>query len=352
MGNDVSKKTMNEDFTRISNYINERLSDFFGPIDGFKYSNSKSVPSLEKYDDPTYRVLPKEKMDAIKEERQVCANLVLTYTDALNGMLSDSNFKNKVIQFVNNMKINPDRLSKLSVRLLKSRDNDSICNDVINYYFLKYRIFRLINDYDPYQKEFEFITQSLEKNSPKYSQLDNNKQEYGYKKFNQLINARDQYQKTVIKYMELLSNDELTYPELEELYARLNSDKSTAVYCQAVYNICDDVENFSNAKDIKNFNFRDLSYDYEICRNINLTNVKKFSPCSKLKKAAATDEKKKSLGIGRGGGLFGGLGSKKYKSKDKLKSRESPFKATGARDKTPVKKLEYADILKRIQNKS
>jgi hypothetical protein len=345
MGNDVSKKSMNEDFTRISNYINERLSDFFGPIDGFKYSNSKSVPSLEKYDDPTYRVLPKDKMDALKEERQVCANLVLTYTDALNGMLSDSDFKNKVVQFVNNMKINPDRLSKLSVRLLKSRDNETICNDVINYYFLKYRIYRLINDYDPYQKEFEFITQTLEKNSAKYSQLDKNKQEYGYRKFNQLVKARDEYQNSVLKYLELLANDELTYPELEKLYARLASDKSTAVYCQAVYNICDDVENFSNSKDIKNFNFRDLSYDYEICRNINLTNVKKFSPCTKLKKAVATEDKKKSLGLGRG------LGSKRNKSKEKLKSRESPFKATGARDKTPVKKLDFGDILKRIQNK-
>lgn len=336
MGNDVSKKSMNEDFTRISNYINERLSDFFGPIDGFKYANSKSVPSLDKYDDPSYRVLPKDKMDALKEERQVCANLVLTYTDALNGMLANSGFKNKVVQFVNNMKINPARLGRLSVRLLKSRDNESICDDVINYYFLKYRVYRLINDYDPYQKEFEFITQTLDKNYAKYSQLDNKKQEFGYRKIQQLVEARDEYQKSLLKYLELLANDELTYPELENLYGRVSRDESTAMYCQTVYNICDDVENLNNLKDIKNFNFRDLSYDYEICRNINLTNVKKFSPCTKMKKADKPSP--------RFGGLLGdGLGSNQ--SNTPLLKIGGSKNSSG--DKTPPQKLDLKNLLKK-----
>jgi predicted transcriptional regulator len=295
MGNDISKasiKSMQEDFTNKSNYINERLSDFFGPIDGFKYSNSKEVPSLEKYDDPTYRVLSKEKMDAIKEERQVCANLVLSYKDALDGMLQDATFRSKVNQFVNNMKINPDRLNPVSVRLLKSRDNESICNDVLNYYFLKYRVFRLIKDFDPYQKEFEFINSGLEKNKGKYTNLDPQKQEIGKQKYDQLINAKNEHHSFVSRYIDELMNDDLTYPDLEELYAKLNNNKSTARYCQAVYNICDDVETLNNTKDVKNFNFRDLSYDYEICRNVNLSNVNKFSPCTKLKRGTKEETKK------------------------------------------------------------
>lgn len=344
MGSDISKqsiKTMKESFTQKSNYINQRLSDFFGPIEGFKYENSKQVPSLEKYDDPTYRVLSKENMDKLKEERQVCSNLVLTYSDALNGLLDDSGFRSKVDQFVANMKINPDRLSKLSVRLLKSRDNESICNDVINYYFLKYRVFRLINDFDPYEKEFQYITKTLESNAQRYSQLDKAKQEFGYRKFNQLVKARNEFQNFVSEYLDRLTQDDLTYPELEDLYSRLNANKATARYCQTVYNICDDVENFSNAKDIQNFNFRDLSYDYEICRNINLSNVKKFSPCKKIKK---TEDKTEKVGGFAG---FGGLGQSRKNSSGRVKNVLGKSRSAQKKSKT-VKPDKKADILKQI----
>lgn len=350
MGSDISKestRSMKESFTAKSNYINQRLSDFFGPIDKFKYENSKEVPSLEKYDDPTYRVLSQENMDKIKEERQVCSNLVLTYKDALDGMLKDPNFRSKVNQFVSNMKIDPDRLGNLSIRLLKSRDNNSICNDVINYYFLKYRVFRLINDYDPYEKEFEFISKSLETNASKYSQLEQGKQEIGYRKFNQLVQARNEYQKFVNTYMDELLNDDLTYPELEDLYSKLTSNKSTARYCQSVYNICDDVENFNQTKDIKNFNFRDLSYDYEICRNINLTNVKKFSPCKKLKKS--DDKTSDKVGAKFNFGKFGEEKNKSYYKKSSTEKKKSKEKRNSSNEKNKTKspKRNYLEELRK-----
>jgi hypothetical protein len=299
MGSDSSKQTrslggpkalsLKESFTKKSNFINQRLSDFFGPIEGFKLS-STSVPSLEKYNDPTFRVLSKENMKRIKEERHVCSNLIISYTDSLNGLLEDSEFRKKVERFVSNMEIRPEKVGKISVRLLKSINNDDICNDVINYYFLKYRVFRLIHDFDPYEKEFEFITNSLQ-NSSKYSQLEDYKQEIGKIKYSQLVKARNEYQMFVSEYINRLNRDDLTYPELEELYSKLISNSSIARYCQATYNICDDVENFLTTKDLKSFNFRDLSYDYEICRNINLSNIRstdstlRWSPCSKFKKS-------------------------------------------------------------------
>jgi hypothetical protein len=184
---------------------------------------------------------------------------------------------------------------------------------VINYYFLKYRVYRLIRDFDPYEKEFEYITKTIEKNASKYSGLNNKIKDTAMKRYKALIDAKNNYHKFASYYIEKLIHDDITYPELESLYRDVIKDKSLSKYCQSIYHICDDVDLLDATKDLKNFNFRDLGMDATVCGNVNLTNYKKIPVCKKVVRTTDTGPAfgKGLGGLGRlGKGLGAGLGGR------------------------------------------
>jgi len=323
MGAQTSKSELITEFNQISNEINQELSDFFGKIDGFTWTNGSKVDSMEKYARGNLDYSPrKSTMDSLKEERQVCQSIVLVYKERLNNLLSNSAYKQNLINFIKKKGIDESKIKDIGI---KSRTfgekNDSICDDVLRYYYLKYRLYRLLKNYDPYGEEYKYIIKSKEALKSKFDNTLPETKKDIMNRISELESARNEYQSFAIKYLKKLTKDP-SYKEMENIWYELTKDnKNLKRYCNKVSNICDNITNFASATDSKNFKIKEESKNKQ-CGQVNLENYKQVSVCKSGRVRSSPKEKKKKeeqedlfekIKRNRLGGLgnrLGGLGNK------------------------------------------
>ena len=312
MGAESSKTELKNELKDISNQINQELSDFFGNIEGFQWSSGGKVDSLEKYAKGNLNLVPsRETIKSIKEERQVCQSIILPYKDRLNGLLKDSKFREKLDSFVKQKGL---KSNKITIRDRKfSQSNDEICDEVIKYYYLKYRLYRLLKNFDPYQAEYEYIIKSIDKIKKSQKKKLTNEDEIN-QRILELQSARKDYQDFVLKYLKKLNNDP-KYSEMESLWYELTKNNTRlAGYCNKISNSCENISNYAFLKNPENFKLTDSSKNKQ-CGQINLENYKQLSLCrggnvKKEEKKKKDDDDDFFGGLAkRKRGLGGGLGA-------------------------------------------
>lgn len=296
MGAQSSKTNLDKQLQEISNQINQELSDFFGTIDGFKWSGGGEVKSLEKFAKGNLDFIPtKSTMKGIKEERQVCQNLIVSYKDRLNNLLNDDKFKKKLENFIQKKGINPNKIQEVGIRVRQfSQDNDEICDDVIKYYYLKYRLFRLLKNFDPYQEEYEYVTKAFRspKIESKFTKLSPETQKEIKERIFALETARYEYKTFALKYLKKLENDP-TYKDMEDLWYELTKDnKKLTQYCNRIVNTCDNITSFVETSNPENFRLLEKSKNKQ-CNQINLENYKQVSVCRSGVKKEVEEKKYK-----------------------------------------------------------
>ena len=281
MGNDISKKdNLDAQFKEKSKYIVQELDNFFGPIEGFKWQGegegeAQSVPSLSTYE----KDLNLENLEKLKEERDVCSHLIGAYKNSLKGMLKDKDFKSNVNDFLKTKKVNPERIS-IDVRIDTAKfdpaTNKTICDKVIRYYFLKYKIYRLLKNLDPYSKNYNDIVNMLQNDQDikdKQLRLSPKKIEAATRGRKKMEDARNKFRNLIMSSMNNILNDELTYPEMKKLEATLQKDKTLSEYCKSIYNVGYNITKLKKTNDLDNFDF-DFDGELEICNKINLNDSK------------------------------------------------------------------------------
>lgn len=299
MGNDISKdntsdKKLEDEFRIKSNYIIQQLDGFFGPIEGGKTTRDKKVEDLEffiksdgKGEAPK---LTKEIKSSIKEERSVCSKLVGTYRKSLKGLLADKDFKLKLNDFVQSKNLNKQNFEfniRVASFLEKEKEEKekgvTICDLVLDYYWLKYVIYRLLRNIDPYEEEYELINKGMSKldglppgEIPKKQKIQK-----------ELYESRNKVRELINKNINQLLSDELTIDEMNAMYKKLVDDSSLLNYAKQINNSCSNIERFKNTKDPREFKIEpDVRTRNLDKKNFNLENYKKSKDdlCTGLKK--------------------------------------------------------------------
>ena len=294
MGAQSSKTNLDKQLQEISNQINQELSDFFGNIDGFKWTGGGDVKSMEKFAKGNLDFVPtRSTIKGIKEERQVCQNLIVSYKDRLKNLMNDDNFKTKLTNFLQKKGINPNKIQEVGIRVRQfSQDNDEICDDVIKYYYLKYRLFRLLKNADPYQEEYEYITKAFRspKIESKFAKLNVDTQNDIKERINELETARYEYKLFALNYLKKLEKDP-SYQDMEDLWYEITKDnKKLSNYCNKIENTCDNMTSFAETSNPENFKLIEKTKNKQ-CGQINLENYKQVSVCKSGVKTTVEEKK-------------------------------------------------------------
>jgi hypothetical protein len=270
--------------------IEEELTKFFRPLDGFKWEFSDgSLKEIKRLPDNLEWDIDKVDFQKIKEERLVCIQLVYIYKKNLKERIKDQDFKNKVEKFVIDKKIDQGEVGKdVYGPFLKEWDlligkngEEGICDDVLKYYYLKYRIISLLKEIrnDPYQKDYiELINQSNWKSI-------NDKERA--KVLNKINNSRNKVRDKINRILiEVEAKDGISYPKLLEIYNSLTG-LNLEEYCT----------DLTNAEELQ-FIVKNYSKDLLNTLNVDFYLNQKVPDCQgkKLKdKRQKYKEKKNSL---------------------------------------------------------
>ena len=299
MGNDISKdntsdKKLEDEFRIKSNYIIQQLDGFFGPIEGGETTRGNKVKDLEFFIESDGKgeapKLTKDIKRSIKEERSVCSKLVGTYRKSLKGLLADKDFKLKLNDFVQSKNLNKQNFEfniRVASFLEKEKEGKekgvTICDLVLDYYWLKYVIYRLLRNIDPYEEEYELINKGMSKldglppgEIPKKQKIQK-----------ELYESRNKVRELINKNINQLLSDELTIDEMNAMYKKLVDDSSLLNYAKQINNSCSNIERFKNTKDPREFKIEpDVRTRNLDKKNFNLENYKKSKDdlCTGLKK--------------------------------------------------------------------
>jgi hypothetical protein len=252
-------KSLEQEFTDRSNYIIQELDSFFGPIDGFtwQFSNdTKVVDGLEKFDTGKYQEAENKDLfyKTIKEERYVCNNIVGIYKKSLKSLLKNKIFRGNAIDFVKTKfgkdyekYFNDPEYFDVKIRNHvynnKDKDTDSyICNTVIDYYFLKYKIYRLIKNIDPYSKDYDQLKKQLEfYDRPQSTDNDKKMIKNIQDKLRQMERKRRKFQESLNETLKSILDDNLNYRELTKVYGSLVDSNELQDYAENLSSVCEDV---------------------------------------------------------------------------------------------------------------
>lgn len=276
MGADISKpNALDTAFTQKSNEILEELEKFFRPLEEFEWvdKDEKSfdpkmkVDALDKYIDENGDI----NMKRLKEERYVCNQLVFIYQKELLKLIGDENLKKGINDFAEKRGI--------YLRDWKFDKNmQNICDQIIDYYTKKYKVYRIINSLiyennskkfvDPFMEDYLSLSESIKKDKSGKNfinaKLKNFNEQIG-KDSVKLGEAREDFLKEIKNIiLEPLQQDKLTKNELENILANFSVKENKLN--QSFQNYCKDIYTAKSR-------IRDQSYnqvDTNICNQLTL----------------------------------------------------------------------------------
>lgn len=279
MGNDISRDdNMFDDFNKKSNIVIQQLDNFFGPINGSN-TQTKRIKSLDESYRPEFS---KEIIDKIKDERQVCNNIIGVYRNTLDGLMRDKNFKQKVNSFIKNKKLDSQKFD-INIRLFEPKINEesSICQPILEYYWMKYLIYRMLRNLDPLAEEYALIEKFTQ--SSKWTNLNKNYQE-AVKIKRELDRQRDRVRTLINENINKLLENDLTYNDLIKLYKNLVEDKKLESYIEHIYNVCENISDLERSSSPDSYKFTKRGK----IKGVNLQNYKQVKICERLKSSRQT----------------------------------------------------------------
>jgi hypothetical protein len=278
MGNDISKRdNLLEDFEQKTNIVVQQLDNFFGPIDGYNLISGGQKKTIKSIDESYRPEFSQEIINKIKNERQVCNNIVGVYKNTLEGLLKDKVFNQKINTFIKNKKLDAQKFD-INIRFFepKIKDEPSICERVLEYYWMKYLVFRMLRNIDPLAEEYALIEKFTQSN--KWKNLDKNYQE-AMKIKKELDQERDKVRSLINENITKLLQDDLTYNDLMKLYKNLIEDKKLQSYLEHIYNICENISDLESSSNPDSYKFTKRGK----LKGINLQNYKQIKICERLK---------------------------------------------------------------------
>ncbi len=278
MGNDISKKdNIDEDFKQKSNLVIEELDSFFGPIQGFFFKTSEGKKTEIKGLDERYQPeFSQEVIEQIKKERNVCNNIIGTYKNSLNGLLKDKVFSQRVNSFIKNKKLDVKNFD-INIRITTFKEEPAICDRVMEYYWMKYLVYRMLRNLDPLAEEYALIEKFTK--SSRWANLFDQNYEEANKIKKDLDQQRDRVRGLINQNMSQLLQDNLTYDDLMKLYKNLVEDKKLQSYAEEIYNICENLADLEVSSNPKSYKFSKRGK----LNGINLQNYKQVKICERLK---------------------------------------------------------------------
>ena len=283
MGNDISKKdNIDEDFKQKSNLVIEELDSFFGPIQGFFWKTSDGRKTEIKGLDESYRPdFSQEVIDKIKKERNVCNNIIGTYKKSLKGLLKDKIFNQRINSFIKNKKLDAKNFD-INIRVTNFKEEPAICDRILEYYWMKYLVYRMLRNLDPLAEEYALIEKFIK--SPRWTNLLDQNYEEANKIKKELDQQRDRVRGLINENINQLLQDDLTYDDLMKLYKNLVEDKKLQSYAEEIYNICENLADLEASSNPKAYKFSKRGK----LKGINLQNYKQVKMCERLKTRPAT----------------------------------------------------------------
>ncbi len=278
MGNDISKKdNIDEDFKKKSNLVIDELDSFFGPIQGFilKTGDGRKT-EIKSLDDRYKPEFSQEVIDQIKKERNVCNNIIGTYKNSLNGLLKDKVFSQRVNSFIKNKKLDAKNFD-INIRITNFKDEPAICDRVMEYYWMKYLVYRMLRNLDPLAEEYALIEKFTK--SSRWNNLFDQNYEEANKIKKDLDQQRDRVRELINQNMNQLLQDNLTYDDLMRLYKNLIEDKKLQSYAEEIYNVCENLADLEVSSNPKSYKFSKRGK----LKGINLQNYKQIKICERLK---------------------------------------------------------------------
>jgi hypothetical protein len=318
MGADFSKYekesggNLDNQLTEKSNYILEELEKFFRPLEGFQWNDGETIEDLDKYTNSEIKIndktiktfdkdnnLTRDAKDLLNEERYVCHQLVFIYKNELKKLISDKRFKDQIKNFITRIqdkrKIKRDKtdddkengdysfylkdweLDMDKEDPQKKEDVEIICDQVIDYYFLKYKIYRILKtiDNDPYMNEINEIKNLV--NSKKIKKYNIGLQNENPDKYiNLLINSRKQIKIIINDIYNNLLKDKYSMADLKQTLKFLQTpNEKLTNYCKNVYNFKYNLDNAQEIKDEKTYlEFQDFSNKTKKCNEITFKSPK------------------------------------------------------------------------------
>jgi hypothetical protein len=282
MGNDISlpnfklrsSKDLDDRFNQISNYIIKELDAFFGPLE------------IGKLDDII------DDKESIKQERKVCRNLIGVYKRSLYGLMKDPETKRKLMELARNKGIDSKEFDVKvrtydipSMTILTGEDDErdketkvSICDKVIDYYVLKYKIYRLLSVIDPYEKDYKYIEKYFYNNQNRLLDLDKRERQKVTKLIGDLKTSRDTLKVYLYENLKQILGDDLTYKELQDTYRKLTADSKLQSYYNKLEDACFNLNNFESNRP-EDFKMATLSK----ATDVNLDKVVESSQCNDFK---------------------------------------------------------------------
>ena len=288
MGNEITKQdktnvdSLQRKFNDQTNHIIRELDNFFGPIQGFKWSESGPViPSMDKIKITSNYTLTDDVKKQLREEREVCSNIVAVYKDTLKGLMKDVNFKNTIDKFSKGLykdkRGNPKNvgIEKLEINIRDDKFNnaktENICNRVIDYYFLKYRVYRLLKNLDPYEKIYNDIQNDLENMIDEKVNFTPEQFQEEMRREKKLETSRLRVMKYISESLDKLMKDNMSYDNMKALHKEIINNTNLKNYCKSIYNSYADITKFKK-EDPSNFNFVDEEFGEKLCQGKTLEN--------------------------------------------------------------------------------
>ena len=284
MGNDISKKdNLDTEFKQKSNLIIEELDAFFGPIEGFYFKSSDGrkteIKSLDSKYTPEFS---QDVIDKIKNERNVCNNIIGVYRNTLKGLLKNKLFSKRLDSFVRNKKLDTQKFD-IGIRITNFKDEPAICDRVVEYYWMKYLVYRMLRNLDPLAEEYAMIDKLTK--SKKWSNLFDKNYEEAIKIKKDLDQQRNKVRGLIHENIDKLLKDNLTYEDLMEIYKNLIEDKKLESYVEKIYNICENLADLETSTNPKAFKFTTRGK----IKGVNLQNYKQVKLCKRLKSHSGVD---------------------------------------------------------------
>lgn len=284
MGNDISKKdNLDTEFKQKSNLIIEELDAFFGPIEGFYFKSSDGrkteIKSLDSKYTPEFS---QDVIDKIKNERNVCNNIIGVYRNTLKGLLKNKLFSKRLDSFVRNKKLDTQKFD-IGIRITNFKDEPAICDRVVEYYWMKYLVYRMLRNLDPLAEEYAMIDKLTK--SKKWSNLFDKNYEEAIKIKKDLDQQRNKVRGLIHENIDKLLKDNLTYEDLMEIYKNLIEDKKLESYVEKIYNICENLADLETSTNPKAFQFTTRGK----IKGVNLQNYKQVKLCNRLKSPNGPD---------------------------------------------------------------
>lgn len=288
MGNEISlpnfklrsSKDLDDRFNQISNYIIKELDAFFGPLTYTVNGQEKKIDNI--IDDK----------EAIKQERKVCRNLIGVYKRSLYGLMKDPATKRKLMELARNKGIDSEEFDVKvrtydipSMNILEGEDDDrdkdtkiSICDKVIDYYVLKYKIYRLLSVLDPYEKDYKFIERYFYKNQNRLLDLDKRERQKVTKLIGDLKTSRDTLKVYLYENLKQILGDDLTYKELQDTYRKLTADTKLQSYYNKLEDACFNLNVFESnpPEDFKMTSSENKDTDVKLNRIVTLSECNDF----------------------------------------------------------------------------